>query len=477
MKTTFSRTFIPTAIILLVALVLVGLSFHFLVEDYLEDQVMESLKNDCATIAEIAGVYISEDSLMGHGFLLNLSVASRVSGADAVICDSTGKLLLCSDAPFGCEHQGWVIRSTDYLAKVAEKGNLMGMGRIQGLYTDLRYMVVMPISGADGGEPVGYVFASLPRTQIVSLMERISDTYLVISLLVVLFAVLVMSVHARRSSAPLRALASVASAFGHGDLRARAKVSGEDSQEMQELAIAFNNMAASLEKSEYKRTEFVANVSHELKTPMTTISGYVDGILDGTIPPEKHRHYMRIVSDETKRLSRLVRSMLDISRLQVQEGIPEERKRQFDVTERAGQVLLTFEQKITGKELDVQVDFPEHPVETFADEDAITQVLYNLMDNAVKFCHPGGQLGLTVREAGEKIYVTVSNQGDTIPPEELPLVFDRFHKLDKSRSQNRDGWGLGLYIVKALVTGHGENISVASREGKTEFTFTLPLHN
>ena len=477
MKTTFSRTFFPTAIILLGALLLIGFSFQYLVKDYLEDQVLESLKTDCSTVAEITAAYFAEDSLSGHEFLLNLSVASRVSGADAVICDGSGQLLLCSDAPFGCEHQGWVIRSPGYLAQVSEKGCIVGIGRIQGLYDDLRYMAVMPVPYTVNDSPAGYVFVSLPRTGIQAVMDRISDTYLVISLQVVFIAVLVMSVYARRSSAPLREMARVASAFGHGQLRARVKVSREDPQEVQELAIAFNNMAASLEKSEYKRTEFVANVSHELKTPMTTIGGYVDGILDGTIPPERQRHYMQIVSDETKRLSRLVRSMLDISRLQDQERIPEERKRVFDVTELAGRVLLTFEQKITSKELEVLVDMPEHPVETFADEDAITQVLYNLVDNAVKFCPRERQLGLILREAGEKIYITVSNEGDTIPPEELPLVFDRFHKLDKSRSQNRDGWGLGLYIVRTLVTGHGENISVSSRDGKTEFTFTLPMHS
>ena len=220
----------------------------------------------------------------------------------------------------------------------------------------------------------------------------------------------------------------------------------------------------------------MANVSHELKTPMTTISGYIDGILDGTIPPERQNYYLQIVSDETKRLSRLVRSMLDISKLQDQ-VIPEERKLHFDLEEAMGQVLITFEKKILDKKLDVQVEMPEHPVFTMADPDAVTQVIYNLIDNAVKFCPEEGTLGLKIREGGGKAYVSVSNDGDTIPPEELPLVFDRFHKMDKSRSQNRDGWGLGLYIVKTLVDSHGENISVTSRDGKTEFTFTMPIVN
>ena len=120
---------------------------------------------------------------------------------------------------------------------------------------------------------------------------------------------------------------------------------------------------------------------------------------------------------------------------------------------------------------------PEHPVYIRANQDYVTQVIYNLLDNAVKFCPEGGLLGLTIKEGPEKAYVTIANEGETIPPEELPLVFDRFHKTDKSRSQNRDGWGLGLYIVKTIVCSHGENISVSSRDGKTEFTFTMPLVN
>jgi signal transduction histidine kinase len=166
--------------------------------------------------------------------------------------------------------------------------------------------------------------------------------------------------------------------------------------------------------------------------------------------------------------------MLDISRLQNQGGIPGEKKSRFELSECAGMVLITFEQKILQKGCEVEVEMPEHPVFTFADQDSITQVIYNLLDNAVKFCPSDGTLGLRIREGGGKLYVSISNDGETIPPEELPLVFDRFHKTDKSRTQ-KDGWGLGLYIVKTLVDSHGENISVTSRDGKTEFTFTLPL--
>ena len=412
---------------------------------------------------------------MNHeDFLVNLSFVSQVSQADSVICDSTGRLVLCSRAPFGCGHQGMMV-SQDFLGEVFQTGCVTTTGIIQGLYEDERFVTAVPITDGNG-YGVGIVIVSTPMEQVTQILQKISDTYLFVSVLAALIVVVIMSIVARYHSKPLRDMAKAANDFGHGNLEARVQVDPKSSEEIQDLTIAFNNMASSLQQSEYQRQEFVANVSHELKTPMTTISGFVDGMLDGTIPPERHKHYMQMVSDETKRLSRLVRSMLDISRLQDQD-IPEEKKSRFDLQELAGQVLITFEQKIEGKKLFVDVDFPGHPTYTQASPDYITQVIYNLLDNAVKFCPEGGTLGLKIKAGTNRLYVSISNEGETIPQAELPLVFDRFHKLDKSRSQNREGWGLGLYIVKTIVCRHGEDISVTSQNGVTTFTFTLPLVN
>jgi len=476
MRSTFSRIFFPAALLLLVALLLVGASFQMLVRNYLNNQALNGLENDGSAIASLASAYYTEGSLTGKEFFVNLSVASQVSEANAVIFDRNGTLILCSDSPFGCEHRGWVINK-EYLDLVLKQGIAKNTGVFSGLYTDVRYVVSVPILNANTGESVGIVMVSMPMTATLSILDKMSDIYLFVSFLTVAFVMVIMSFLARRNSNPLREMARTANAFGHGDLDARVTVKSSYPQEIEDLALAFNNMASSLQKSEYQRQEFVANVSHELKTPMTTIGGYIDGILDGTIPKEKHRHYMQIVSEETKRLSRLVRSMLDISRLQDQGGIPEEQKIRFDLEECIGQVLITFERKILSKGLNVEVDMPEHPVFTLANQDYITQVIYNLLDNAAKFCPEGGNMGISVKEGNAKTYITVFNDGDTIPPDELPLLFDRFHKLDKSRSQNRDGWGLGLYIVKTIICSHGEDISVSSLNGRTEFTFTLPLVN
>ena len=473
MKSSYSRNFSTIATILLLALTALGTAFQVLVKDFLADKTISELSQDATVIANLASAYSFDGSLASREFLLNLDIISQVSDADVVICDAEGHIQLCSDALLGCEHQGMRI-DQNFVSNVIRTGGDTATGVITGLYPDHRYVVSSPIPGENGA--TGIVIVSTPSSFSNQIMNRISNIFLTTAIFVVLVAVLAVSIFARRESRPLRTMAKAAYAFGHGNLAARVRVDDTGSEEMEELAIAFNNMASSLQKSEYQRQEFVANVSHELKTPMTTISGYVDGILDGTIPPERQTYYLQIVSDETKRLSRLVRSMLDISQLQNQD-IPEDKKMHFDLEESMGQVLITFEKKITDKQLEVEVDMPEHPVYTMANKDYVTQVIYNLLDNAVKFCPQGGVLGLRIREGGNKAYVSISNEGDTIPPEELPLVFDRFHKLDKSRSQNRDGWGLGLYIVKTIVCSHGEDISVTSRDGKTEFTFTMPLVN
>ena len=473
MKSSFGRSFTAVATILLLSLITLGTSFQMLIKEYLTENAVSDLKHDAKIIADLAAAYSVDGRVSSRDFLLNLDVATEVSSFDAVICDSRGQIVICSCSPMVCEHLDWVVDSS-YMPKVLTNGGDTSTGIIKGLYNDPRYVVCMPISG--GSASSGIVMVSTPTNSTTQILNRISNLFLTTSAFVILIAIVVASLFTQRESRPLREMARAANAFGHGDLEARVRVDESTSEEMQELALAFNNMASSLQKSEYQRQEFVANVSHELKTPMTTISGYVDGILDGTIPEHRQSHYLHIVSDETKRLSRLVRSMLDISQLQSQD-IPEEKKMHFDLEEIVGQVLITFEKKINDKHLDVDVEMPEHPVYTIANRDYITQVIYNLLDNAVKFCPQEKKLGVRIREGGSKAYISISNEGETIPPEELPLVFDRFHKLDKSRSKNRDGWGLGLYIVKTIVCSHGENISVTSRDGKTEFTFTMPLVN
>jgi len=273
-----------------------------------------------------------------------------------------------------------------------------------------------------------------------------------------------------RQIQPLTEMVKATRAYAGGDFDVRMQETG-DCGEISELAASFNAMADSLQETERQRRDFIANVSHELKTPMTTIAGYTDGILDGTIPPEKERQYLQIISDESRRLSRLVRRMLDISQIQNKEM----KKEEFDLCESARIALLSMEKKITDRGLDVDAEIPEDSVMVQGDRDLITQVIYNLLENAAKFATPGSQLYLGLTVNGEKAYVTVRNLGPTIPAEEIPLLFERFHKSDKSRSEDKDGYGLGLYIVKTILAQHKEQITVTSQDGVTAFTFTMQM--
>lgn len=474
MRGTFGRIFPAISITLIVMMVLLGSVYRLMLRNYLVGEQTTALRQSADAVTELTQNYIAGDyrsiSSADDTFHTNLAFSARVADVDTIICNAQGKVILCSCQELRCEHIGMIVEES-FLNNVLQKGARIDNGIIDGLYRDNRYIVSEPL--IVNGVACGMVMASTPVKAIDSMLASATEMFVLAAMVVLLVMLILLSIYTGRQIRPLNAVANAAREFSHGNLKARVVLTGKISPEMEALGSSFNNMAESLEHSEYQRQEFVANVSHELKTPMTTIAGYVDGLLDGTIPKEKQRQYLTIVSDEVKRLSRLVRSMLDISKLQDQQSIPVERMSRFDISELAGQVLLTFEHRITEKDLDVQVDFPEHPFYALADKDSINQVIYNLLDNAVKFVDEKGTLGLSVRGSGSKLYITVSNTGNTIPPEELPLVFDRFHKIDKSRSRNSSGWGLGLYIVKSLVNFHGENISVESRDGNTSFTFTL----
>ena len=261
-----------------------------------------------------------------------------------------------------------------------------------------------------------------------------------------------------------------------GKFDTRVPVHGRD--EVAELAVAFNQMAGDLENLERMRNSFVANVSHDLRTPMTTISGFIDGILDGVIPPEQERHYLQVVSEEVRRLSRLVTALLDVSRLQA--GDRKFDFRPFDICEMGRLILISFEKKIDEKELDVEFECDEERMFVLADQDAIHQILYNICDNAVKFSSKRGKLKVSFTwspaegSRHRKAVVKVYNEGQGIPAEDLPFIFERFYKSDKSRSLDKSGVGLGMYISKAIIDAHGETISVASEYGRyCQFTFTL----
>ena len=283
-----------------------------------------------------------------------------------------------------------------------------------------------------------------------------------------LVAALLCSLFARQVTQPLTQMELAAQGMARGDFSVRAMEKG--SRETQSLARSFNAMAGQLEELESSRKEFVANVSHELRSPITSIQGYMQSMLDGTSPPESQGQYMQVVLDETRRLSKLINGLLNLSRM--------ERKDEplaltdYDLNEMSRRVLITKMNQIDDKRIEVEADFGDEPCFVRADADQIEQVLINLVDNALKFTPEGGHLALKNRTEGNTVFMTVSDDGCGILPEDQKHVFDRFYKADKAHTVGK-GTGLGLSISKCILDKHGQSIRLVPSEKGATFEFTL----
>ena len=469
MKTTFRRQITMVLCILLAATVLIGVFFWLIFARYAQEEQEHSLDATAQSVGALVQAY-AYSGLNSWDFRTTLAVAAASSENDVLLCDSEGNVSICAADIQGCEHLGQSLGTE--VADALFSGEEAELNQaVSAIYGNQRLAVALPVTIDDTRYCI--VLASIQQAALSDLTRKTLTIFAMTALLTLLVALIAAPYITNRETKPIRTMAAAARQIAHGNLDVRIPT-GQQSEEMEELAVAFNNMTTALKNSERVRQEFVANVSHELKTPITTIAGYLDGMLDGTIPQEKQRYYMELVSTEARRLSRLVRSMLEVSRLQDQ-GIPADQMEDFDICDEAGQSLLCFEQRINQKHLNVDIQMPDEGLRVHGMKDAIVQVLHNLMDNAVKFIDDGGTLTVEVKKQGSSAVITVGNTGPTIPPEELPLLFDRFHKTDKSRSTDRDGVGLGLYIVKTIVLAHGEDIFVTSRDNKTEFIFTMSL--
>lgn len=348
---------------------------------------------------------------------------------------------------------------------------LDGNYELSGIFPSRFYVYAIPLR-LESSDIYGSVLICSSSTTIVDLIDSMLKTVVMSTLWVMLAVLIAVYFVSERITSPIKSMSRAAKSFSAGQFDVRVPVIGHD--EIAELSEAFNQMAASLSELENMRRSFVANVSHDLRTPMTTISGFIDGILDGAIPPEKEKYYLEIVSSEVKRLSRLVTSLLDITRIQA--GERKFTMTTFDICEMARQIVISFEKKIDEKHLNVEFNTDSDSMFAYADRDAIYQILYNICDNAVKFSKDGALYRVSVFEKDKKINVSVYNEGVGISPEDLPFVFDRFYKSDKSRGLDKSGVGLGLYIAKTIIDAHGEKIWVRSEYGKyCEFVFTLKL--
>ncbi|MBQ1967899.1 MAG: GHKL domain-containing protein, partial [Clostridia bacterium] len=290
---------------------------------------------------------------------------------------------------------------------------------------------------------------------------------------VLLFMLIIIYYLTRGITKPLEDMQEVTRHIAKGEFNYRASEDYKQ-KDINDFAKQLNKMAYELAIDDESRKSFVANVSHELKTPMTTIGGFIDGILDGTIPPEEEKKYLGVVSNEVKRLARMVVSMLNLSK--IESGEVPLSPVEYDIGKQVFETMLSFEKKIYENNIEIEGFEEINNVLIKADRDLVQQVLYNLLDNAVKFTPENGTIHIFASNDGKKTYVKIRNSGAGVAPEEISRIFERFYKVDKSRSYDVKGVGLGLYIVKTIINMHDGEISASSKQGEyTEFAFEIPF--
>ncbi len=398
-----------------------------------------------------------------------LRIYSKDANVDIYITDLNGSVMLAF--PGNREYGVSFIIAEKIVDSTLKNHSYFEKGTMGGVYADERFISARPITNDMTGESLGLVIVTTDTRDIENFTDMVLKIFLLSAIATLSMSVLAMGLFSYNMIKPLRQMSQAAKQFGKGDFSVRINFNSND--EIGELAVAFNNMAESLAASEMTRKSFVANVSHELKTPMTTIAGFIDGILDGTIPEDRQKYYLHIVTEEVKRLSRLVRSMLDLSR--IDSGELKLNYQKFDLLDTLVTIIITFEHEIERKNIDIRGLDRITPKPLYGDKDLLHQVVYNLIENAVKFTNQDGYIEFDMDESADMVNFVVRNSGMGIKDSEIEMVFDRFYKTDKSRSQDKKGLGLGLYLVRSIIRMHGGDISAKSEYGQyTEFRFYLP---
>lgn len=466
-RTIFFKLMVTTLIIILISFLAAGILLYGFLGEYAVSEKEKTLKHYADRIVEMAEYLVENNNpVIQRIFSIYVEGYGENSNSIIFIADSSGEIVLVS-VPSLKRLEGQQIDS-QLIAEVNKGNEVRKIGEFGGLLDKTFLTLGYPIKY--NNETIGSVFMNTTLPELQRLRSEVYSLFLKAIGISALIAVIAIYFMSRKISYPLREISMVAKKIASGDFNTRVKVISND--EVGELAQTFNYMAEALGNLENMRKNFIANVSHELRTPMTSIIGFVEGIMDGTIPKDKQNHYLTIVKDETTRLTKLVNDLLDLAR--IESGEVPINPRVFDISELIRRNIIKFENQINNKNLDLEINLEKEHHAVIADPDGIERVLTNLLDNAIKFTPEGGTIYVRTSAGDDKVNVTIEDTGIGIDKEDLPYIWERFFKTDKSRSKDKIGTGLGLAIIKNIIKKHQQNIWVESEQNKgSKFTFTL----
>ena len=459
--------------LMVLGIVLMGASEWVLFKNYFAKDRYETLDQVVGVTQRTAQYLVQQAELPEGDELDALSTKLEIIGESAeaylFFTDNDGRVMIAS-SPDKLES---LTVPEEMMEKIdaSDADYYHVFGTLGGMLDGKSYITVSEMRN-ENGQPSGYLFLCSSGEQLTQFKQQFWSNFLLSACVMLLCASILTKILMRQLTDPLQKVTDAAQRFGGGDLSVRVEgVEGEG--EAADLARTFNRMADNIQMNDNSRGQFMGNIAHELRTPMTTIKGFVDGILDGTIPPDMQNHYLQLVSEETGRLARLIQNMLDLSKLE--SGEYQVNARMFNIWETLTGVALSAEQRINDGMIDLEGLTMDEKVLVYADPDLIHQVAYNILDNAIKFTPAGGTIKFHVEKLGPEVEISIWNSGQGISPEALPYVFQRFYKEDRSRGLHARGAGLGLNICKVLVNLSGGQIRVESQQGEwCQFVFTLP---
>ncbi|WP_027621689.1 HAMP domain-containing sensor histidine kinase [Acetivibrio clariflavus] len=480
--------------ILLVITTITGGMLYFFLGDFVTGEKEVALDNAGDNVIWLLKNYIDMienpmtppflQNILLNNFYENLNLVSKDAEASIWIVSKDGEIVAIGNETYldrsvirKLKSESGRLRLPDerqYSKKVMQEGQVVKeVGDFYGLYKDTKVSwLTIQKPYKYKGEIQGAIYLTKRIPEINKARLTVFKFYIIAISIAVVISALLVYIFSLRLTKPLKQINNAAKQIANGEFNKRLEIASED--EIGQLAKSFNNMAVALENLENMRRAFIANVSHELRTPMTSIHGFIEGILDGTIPPEKQREYLSIVSEETKRLSRLTNDLLDLARME--SGEIKLTFVTFNINELIRRCIIKLENQIISKDIHIEANFYEEPTYVYADKDSIERVILNLLHNAVKFVQDGGQIKIETVKSKSKAVIYIKDNGIGIDSEEINMIWDRFYKSDKSRSKDKTGTGLGLAIVKNIINEHGQEINVESEIGKgTVFYFTLNL--
>jgi signal transduction histidine kinase len=467
-RSLFTRLMVTYFVIIVVTLIILGLLLSTFFLDYTYSKKTQELIREARELNPYIEMYSL--GLINKGALYNyFTVIDRFLNTTVWVSDGLGYIWIAYSTSKEDEEKWKEQQLTEEEFIQVLKGNtITKTGKFGGRFDVPVLTIGVPLR--INNKIRGAIFLHSP---VQGIKRTLYDIYINIwwaAFVSAVLSIVLLYWTSRRVSKPLIQMNHISREFAQGNFKRRVKVVTKD--ETGQLAINFNAMADSLEQLELMRRSFVANVSHELRSPLTSIMGYIQGVLDKTIQWEEQDKYLEIALSEAQRLNKLINELLNLS--QIESGQFPLKIAVFDVNEQLRRVLISQEERINKKNIEIEVDFQDEHCWVEGDPDRIQQVILNLVDNAIKYNYENGKLMLKTWKHREKAYVKIQDKGPGIPKEDIVHIWERFYQTDKSRSTKDRGTGLGLSIVKKIIEEHGQNIWVNSRVGVgTAFIFSL----